>query len=930
MLLVNDEPDQLLLAKTSLLMIDSSLNVEVASSSGEVFKLLEAHSFDCIVIDYKMPEMNGLEFCRKLRGEGVSTPLILYTGQGSEDVAEEAFAAGVDDYLKKEKSLATFAVLHRNIKSIVAKDRAEEKLKRSEEQYRQLFESMSQGVTFYDSDLRRISVNPAAERIFGLPREALKGGSGKSAIVRAVGEDGHELSPEEFPIVRAMNTGKPVHNAVVGVYNAVNGKLHWVKNDITPLFRDGDSKPYQYYAVFDDITEQKKTEEEQRRSEELYTSMAEGVAHHEIVRNVLGTPINYRIIDTNSAYERITGLNRKEIIGKLATEAYGTSEAPYLETFTKVAETGGPVTFETYFPPMEKHFRVSVFSPHKDNFTTVFDDITERKKTERAMQRLTNALNALNDINKVLIKAPDENTYMNEVCQAIVKDTSHSMVWVGFAENDEAKTVRPIAYAGFDEGYIQQMNITWAETERGRGPTGTAIRAGNVSVCRNMLNDPQFAPWRGEAIKRGYSASIVFPLMNAGRVFGAISIYSNDPDPWSNEEIELLQQVADDFSLGILTIREREAKLKAEEELRQSRERIQEYANRLEQMVAERTAKLLESEETLRGFMNSSDEVYAVYDSELKLLDINQTGIIRMPEGTRKEDLIGRKITEIYPSIEHTPWYKAYLDVLRTGRTYHGEGRSVAIVGDRLLYASAFKVGDGLGVVSRDITEQRATEEKLHRAEKIETVNRLGATVAHDLRGPLNVVAMSLEMMTKEPEMMPKMLEMAKTNSARALQMIETFRAGTKEVKISKINVNLPALVKEAVENVRIPPVVSLDIELTEAPPKAKLDPEVTRRVIDNLVRNAVEAMPQGGKLSVKMWREGGEVVIEVRDTGVGITKETSKTLFEPLFTTKKGGLGLGLYFVKMATEAQGGRVNFASEPGKGTTFKVVFPITDD
>jgi PAS domain S-box-containing protein len=793
-LLIDDEPDELLLTKTNLSMIDSSLNMEVASSAGEALKLLEVNAFDCIVIDYKMPGMNGLEFCRKLRGEGVSTPIILYTGQGSEDVAEEAFAAGVDDYLKKEKSLATFTVLHRNIKSIVAKDRAEEELK---------------------------------------------------------------------------------------------------------------------------------------RSEELYTSMTEGVAHHEIVRNVLGAPINYRIIDTNSAYERITGLNRKEIIGKLATEAYGTSEAPYLETYKKVAEMGGPVTFETYFLPMEKQFRVSVFSSHKNNFTTVFDDITERKKAERETQRLTNALNALNDINKVLSKAPDENTYMNEVCQAIVKDTSHRMVWVGFAEKDEAKTVRPVAYAGFDENYIQQMNITWAETERGRGPTGTAIRTGKVGVSRNMLTDPHFAPWRSEAIKRGYSASIVFPLRNAGIVFGAISIYSNDPDPWSNEEIELLQQVADDFSIGILSIRERDARLKVDEELRQSRERIQEYNNRLEQMVAERTAKLLRSEETLRGFMNSSDEAYAIYDSELKLLDINRTGLNRLPKDTQKEDLIGRKIFEVYPGIEHTPWYQAYLDVLRTGIIYHGEGRSVAILGDRLLSASAFMVGDGLGVVSRDITEQRRTEEKLQRAEKIYTVNRLGATVAHDLRGPLNVVAMSLEMMTKEPEMTPKMLELARTNSARALEMIEVFRAGTREVKVSKINVNLPELVKETVESVPIPPVVSLDIELDEAPQKAKLDPEITRRIVDNLVRNAVEAMPQGGKLTVKIRREGSEVVIEVHDTGIGITKETSKTLFEPLFTTKKGGLGLGLYFVKMATEAQGGKVNFTSMPGEGTTFKIALPITD-
>ena len=88
------------------------------------------------------------------------------------------------------------------------------------------------------------------------------------------------------------------------------------------------------------------------------------------------------------------------------------------------------------------------------------------------------------------------------------------MVWIGFAENDEEKSVRPVASAGFEKGYLETMDITWADTERGRGPTGTAIRTGKPCACTDMLTDPKFAPWRDQAVRRGYASSLVLPLLD--------------------------------------------------------------------------------------------------------------------------------------------------------------------------------------------------------------------------------------------------------------------------------------------------------------------------------------------------------------------------------------------------------------------------------
>lgn len=173
-----------------------------------------------------------------------------------------------------------------------------------------------------------------------------------------------------------------------------------------------------------------------------------------------------------------------------------------------------------------------------------------------------------------MMHAVDENAYLTEVCGIIVKDCGHSMVWIGYAEDDEAKTVRPVAYAGLDESYLKILNITWADAERGRGPTGTAIRTGKITGCKNMLTDQTFEPWREEALKRGFGSSIVFPLRTHGKTFGAITIYSKEINAFSDDEIDMLTELSNDLAYGITAIKARIAREKAEKALKESEKKV--------------------------------------------------------------------------------------------------------------------------------------------------------------------------------------------------------------------------------------------------------------------------------------------------------------------------------------------------------------------
>jgi len=218
----------------------------------------------------------------------------------------------------------------------------------------------------------------------------------------------------------------------------------------------------------------------------------------------------------------------------------------------------------------------------------------ERKLAEEELQKLNRTLRALGNSNQALMYAREESEFLEKVCKIIIEDCGHAMVWIGYAEEDEGQTVRPVAHAGFEEGYLETLKVTWADTERGRGPTGTAIRTGKPAECRNMLTDPKFKPWRAEAIKRSYVSSLVLPLLAAGKSFGAVTIYSRKPDRFSNDEKLLLTDLAGDIANGIMTIRMRLLHARTEAELLRERDQ-------LETRVRERTAELSQINQSLQA-----------------------------------------------------------------------------------------------------------------------------------------------------------------------------------------------------------------------------------------------------------------------------------------------------------------------------------------
>jgi PAS domain S-box-containing protein len=198
-----------------------------------------------------------------------------------------------------------------------------------------------------------------------------------------------------------------------------------------------------------------------------------------------------------------------------------------------------------------------------------------KQKADESLRRLNRVLGTISECNQVIVRAIDEQALLNDICRIICEMGGFRMVWVGYPENDEGKTVKPVSWNGFESGFLSGPGITWADTERGRGPAGTAIRTGKISCVQDYRTDQSVEPWREEAEQRSYRSSIGLPLLDGKRnVFGVLSIYAEEPGAFENDEIRLLEELAGDIAFGIITMRALRDRGIAEEALAQSEEKF--------------------------------------------------------------------------------------------------------------------------------------------------------------------------------------------------------------------------------------------------------------------------------------------------------------------------------------------------------------------
>jgi signal transduction histidine kinase/CheY-like chemotaxis protein len=212
-------------------------------------------------------------------------------------------------------------------------------------------------------------------------------------------------------------------------------------------------------------------------------------------------------------------------------------------------------------------------------------EVAERTRAQAALEKLNNSYLALSATSQAVARASSEPPLLDEACRIVHEVCGYRLVWIGLAEHDLGKTVRPVAQAGHEDGYLKSANISWADCERGHGPTGTAIRECRAVINRDVRDNAAFEPWRAQALQRGYASSAAFPIQSGNEVLGALMVYAAVPDAFSEDEANLLSKLAETIAFGI-------TKLRAEAERNQAETELREYRDHLEKLVEERTAAL--------------------------------------------------------------------------------------------------------------------------------------------------------------------------------------------------------------------------------------------------------------------------------------------------------------------------------------------------
>jgi signal transduction histidine kinase/CheY-like chemotaxis protein len=182
----------------------------------------------------------------------------------------------------------------------------------------------------------------------------------------------------------------------------------------------------------------------------------------------------------------------------------------------------------------------------------------ERQRAGAVLQRLNRALRVLSDCNLAQVHAVDERAYLADACRSLVERGGYAMAWVGYAEADERKTIRPIAQCGDTDGYLNGVWVSWDPSQvQGQGPAGTAITTGRTQVNQSFEGNAQAAPWRDAAVRHGFRSSIGLPLMGPHGAFGCLSLYAAEPDAFAEGEVELLEELARNIAAGIDALRTR-------------------------------------------------------------------------------------------------------------------------------------------------------------------------------------------------------------------------------------------------------------------------------------------------------------------------------------------------------------------------------------
>ena len=376
---------------------------------------------------------------------------------------------------------------------------------------------------------------------------------------------------------------------------------------------------------FRDVTERKRAEQALLLSEEKFAKAFRSSPNS----MAISTLEEGRFLEVNDSFLRGCGRPREDVVGRTALElGVWVNPDDRVGVIDELRKSGRVNGREILLRSRSGQIWVGLFSAETievrgvDCLLTVAEDITERKRAEEALRDANRALTAISAVNEAVLHKTEEPLLLQEVCRCIVEHAGYRMAWVGFLNDGEPKRIYPVAEAGFEQGYLQSIDVRCDDSQRGRGPTGTAARTRKPAIVRNTATDAGFAPWRAEATARGYASVIGLPLVTGENLLGVLTIYSAQPDAFDEQEVRLLSELAGDLAFGIQALRTRAEQVRAEEALIEERHLLHTLMDNLPDTIyfKDRESRFTRINKALAKSFGLSDPAQAVGQDRLRLL----------------------------------------------------------------------------------------------------------------------------------------------------------------------------------------------------------------------------------------------------------------------------------------------------------------------
>lgn len=547
-------------------------------------------------------------------------------------------------------------------------------------------------------------------------------------------------------------------------------------------------------------------------------------------------------------------------------------------------------------------------------------------RSEESLYRVNRALRVFSECKKATTWDNDEFDLLRKICRILVVLGGYRLAWVGYANHDEEKSVKPVAHWGYEEGYLNSLKVSWDESVYGQGPVGTTIRTGQTVIVQNIMTNPKFRPWREMAMAHGFSSAISLPLHNGNKVYGALVILAAEEGSFDAEEASQLEELTDDL------------------------------ANRIKVIHSEASQKKIKEEQQLLAKV--------IHQASEGVMTFDQKGFIQYINpaweeicGVTARDVINTSLHGSFCAKHNEDFYQAIVHVIETGETITGQYHNVRKDGSRYKIEANISIvtaefSDDVRYVAdiRDVTYETELEDQLRTAQKMEAIATLAGGIAHDfnniLAAILNNTELVLDDLSKD-DPLREHLEVVYQAGGRGKSLVKQILTISRQNLRERKPVHVEVIVSECLNLLRatLPSTIEIRKKIPSDLGMVSADPTQIHQVILNICTNAADAMEEqdGGLLEIILeevtvssrfddahasLHPGSYLKISIHDTGQGMEREILERIFDPFFTTKGlgKGTGLGLSVAHSIIKNHGGLIDVESALGHGTVFHIYLP----